>query len=188
MAAIVSALAVAGGITLTILSGGVAAVAVSPTIFAVIKLATGTALTAAGAAGLQTSVQGGLKGTFIWKTWGQDVGFALATSLIVFPAAFGASYAAGNLAARNVLFSGALCKSSEAARVYIHKSIVAAATLVYGPGQGMADAVRQLVQKGKIDPVALVISLAVGAWSGFNLGKQVSQLRLDQLIAESIDK
>ena len=187
-AAIISALALTGGITLTIVTGGLAAASASPCITAIIKVAGAAALTSAGSAGLKNAVHHGMRGTFTWTTWTQEVALAAGTTLIVLPATLAAGHLAGAMATKTLLVQEALCRSEEAAGLIIHRGIVAATTLVNSLGEGGSSLARQLIREGKVDPMALIVSLAVGVWSGYSIGQTISKLRMDELIRETLLK
>ena len=117
-----------------------------------------------------------MKGEFTWTKWGQDVGLAVATSLIVFPVALAAGALAGNL--RMDMFgslgNGLLIQyGEEAAKQSIENWIKIATSMVYGMGQGGMDALKQAIKEGKVNPIAVVVSLIVGAFSGYNVGKSL---------------
>ena len=187
-AAIVSALALAGGITLTIVTGGLATASATPCITAILKVSGAAALTSAGSAGLKNAVQHGMRGTFTWTTWSQEVALAAGTTLIVLPATLGAGHLAGGMATRTILVQEAICRSDKAASMIIHRSIVAATSLVNSLGEGGSSLARQLVREGKVDPVALIVSLVVGVWSGYSIGQTISNLRMRELIQETLLK
>ena len=187
-AAIASALALAGGITLTVITGGLATASATPCISAILKVAGAAALTSAGSAGLKNAVQHGMRGTFTWTTWSQDVALAAGTTLIVLPATLAAGHLAGGMATRTLLVQEALCRSDEAAGAIIHRSIVAATSLVNSLGEGSSSLARQLIREGKVDPMALVVSIAVGVWSGYSIGQTISDLRMKELIQETLQK
>ena len=187
-AAIASALALAGGITLTVITGGLATASATPCISAILKVAGAAALTSAGSAGLKNAVQHGMRGTFTWTTWSQDVALAAGTTLIVLPATLAAGHLAGGMATRTLLVQEALCRSDEAAGAIIHRSIVAASSLVNSLGEGSSSLARQLIREGKVDPMALIVSIAVGIWSGYSIGQTISDLRMKELIQETLQK
>ena len=187
-AAIASALALAGGITLTIITGGLATASATPCITAILKVAGAAALTSAGSAGLKNAVQHGMRGTFTWTTWSQEVALAAGTTLIVLPATLAAGHLAGGMATRTILVQEALCRSEEAAGAIIHRSIVAATSLVNSLGEGGSSLARQLIREGKLDPMALIVSIAVGVWSGYSIGQTISDLRMKELIRETLQK
>ena len=187
-AAIASALALAGGITLTIITGGLATASASPCITAILKVAGAAALTSAGSAGLKNAVQHGTRGTFTWTTWSKEVALAAGTTLIVLPVTLAAGHMAGGMATRTLLVQEAICRSEEAAGAIIHRCIVAATSLVNSLGEGASSLARQLITEGKVDPMALIVSIAVGVWSGHSIGQTISDLRMEQLILETLHK
>ena len=187
-AAIASALALAGGITLTIIMGGLATASATPCVTAILKVAGAAAITSAGSAGLKNAVQHGMRGTFTWTTWSQEVALAAGTTLIVLPATLAAGHLAGGMATRTMLVQEALCRSEEAAGAIIHRSIVAATSLVNSLGEGGSSLARQLIREGKLDPMALIVSIAVGVWSGYSIGQTISDLRMKELIRETLQK
>ena len=70
----------------------------------------------------------------------------------------------------------------------IHRSIVAATSLVNSLGEGGSSLARQLIREGKLDPMALIVSIAVGVWSGYSIGQTISDLRMKELIRETLQK
>lgn len=129
-----------------------------------------------------------MRGTFTWTTWSQEVALAAGTTLIVLPATLATGHLAGGMATRTILVQEAVCRSEEAASMIIHRSIVAATSLVNSVGEGGSSLARQLIREGKVDSLALIVSLVVGVWSGYSIGQTISNLRMRELIQETLLK
>lgn len=86
VAAVVSGMAIAGGVAITVVTAGSA-----PSVFVVLS---SSMLMGVGSTGMKSAIQGITMNEFKWSEWGREVGKSGFLTLIT----FGAGYAAGNLA------------------------------------------------------------------------------------------
>ena len=210
VASILSAIAAGVGFALTIHLGGIGALAgANLTITAVIKLAGATALASGGTSGnyihtcskllnylnticlgLVNAVSNGIQGKFSWTDWTKDVGIAVATSLIVFPLAIGGGHMFGNIAMNRLgnLGNGLLIKWGEnGSQKIIETCIKVATSAIYSVGQGGMNVVSQCLKDGRINPVAVIVSLAVGAFSGYSIGNSlIDETQIRDFIQEQM--
>ena len=196
IASLLSALAIGGGITLTICTGGIGAVASGESIGAIIQLAAGSVLTSAGATGMQTSIKGGIKGNFKWKNWANETSISALVSVIVFPITLGSGIAIANSWSRsvalfeygNIIINAKMCENGALAQAYLHNCIRTATTLVNATLQAGADSIQRVVREGKVNIASIILSLAAGAWSGFNVGNQIAQSTVNKILEENMQK
>ena len=192
LAGIVSVLATGVGFVLTIHLGGVGALGGEFSVSAVLSLAGATALTSAGSAGLLNAVRGGVSGRFRWRDWCEDVCLAAGATLMVLPLSLGAGHLAGHVALQRVgsLGNGLLVRwGEEGSRQFIEKTIKVASTVISSLGQGAGDALKQWVKEGKVSAMSVVVSLVVGAVSGYSVGKSViDEDHIRQMIQENVDR
>ena len=178
LAGIVSLLATGVGFALTIHLGGVGALAGGEiSVSAVLSLAGAASLTSGGSAGLMNAVRGGLTGRFSWSDWCEDVRLAAGTALIVFPLTLGAGHLAGQLAINHVgsLGDALLVRwGEEGSRQFVEKCIKVASSVVSSLGQAGGEAVKQAVKEGKVSAMSVIVSLVVGAFSGYNVGRAMT--------------
>ena len=137
-----------------------------------------------------------LKGNFIWSNWGKEVGISTLVSVIIFPLTLGSGIAVArswsNSVAMseygNIIINAKMCKDGALAHAYLHNCIASATTLVNGTLQAGTDSIQQLVREGKLNVVSIILSLAVGAWNGFNVGRQIAQGTVDKILSENLKK
>ena len=185
-------LATGVGFVLTIHLGGVGALAGEFSVSAVLSLAGATGLTSAGSAGLLSAVRGGVSGRFRWRDWCEDVCLAAGTTLILLPLSLGAGQLAGHVGLQRVgsLGNGLLVRwGEEGSSQLVEKCIKVASTVVSSLGQAAGDAVKQWVKEGKVSAMSVVVSLVVGAVSGYSLGRSViDEDHIRQMIQENVDR
>ena len=126
--------------------------------------------------GFVNAVSNGMQGKFTWTEWGKDVGIAMGTSLVLFPLAVGGGHLAGAVAMHKIgsLGNGLLIKwGEEGSKKFIETCIKVATSVVNCVGQGGMNMVNQCLKEGKINYVSVIVSLAVGAFSGYSIGKSL---------------
>ena len=77
----------------------------------------------------------------------------------------------------------------EGSRQLVEKRLKVASSLVSSLGQARGEAVKQAVKEGKVSAMSVIVSLVVGALSGYNVGRaMIDEDHIRQMYRTFVDR
>jgi len=171
VAAVLSGLMAGGGFLLLCFPPTSAA---GSTAIALSVKAIGGALMSGGMAGVENAWQHGVQGTFSWKKWSRDV----AVSTVIGGLTVGITVAASWITTSPLLLQLNAKLLGVEYLEYVARCAVSASTLIGGMFSTCGEAIKKVIKDEKINPLMLIIAFVTGALSGYNMGKEVTNLQI----------